>query len=117
VSELKGRYGEAGLRECSLLYLYDHPAGTEYPEDTEATAEGIVYLLADEETVPRLLQIRERLRSLPPVAKPENGYVYWHNPLKSCERLIAAVCYRLNKPLPDGIPPIENFSESDMIER
>lgn len=116
VSELLEKYGEEGLRECCLLYLFDHSTDMEYPEGTDKTAEGIVYLLADKETIPKLLQIRERLENLPPLRKPVDDYRYVRNPLERCEWLLAAVCYRLNKPLPDGILPIENFTESQILE-
>ncbi|MBN2684288.1 MAG: hypothetical protein JXR40_03325 [Pontiellaceae bacterium] len=111
ISRLVGQYGEDGLRACCLMLLFDHPEGSEFPEGTSITAMGMLYLLGDESTVETLVEIHARVPVSSPDGNPTDPYQLWHNSRERCEQLIASICHRLDKPLPDGISPNKVFNE------
>lgn len=83
IFHLRRKYGKEGLcRGCLELIRNDDD---EWPEGVYGTAWHVVCRLADEAFLDRLLAERRD---------------------KRLDRLIAALCHRLKRPLPEGIAPL-----------
>jgi len=106
IDELRGRYGDQGLRDRCHALLFEQGPGAEYPEGIESTALGIIYRLGDLTALQELEETRQRLLQLSQASNLSVALPALHTRLEHCDWLIAGLCRRLGRSLPDGIPAL-----------
>ena len=107
IRKLEPKYGKAGLVRLSMELAFEMPDEDIHPLETVSVALGILYHLADNALLEKLITMREEWMGTGGDAAHEES----DKPMWRIEPLISGLCNRLNHPYPDGIEPLHPLEE------